>query len=41
MSSGYGGIYANGFRQVVGLVIALIVIGAFFPSLVGYGYGAN
>ncbi|MBM7866041.1 hypothetical protein [Heliomicrobium gestii] len=28
----------GGFGVVAGLVIALIVIGAFYPSIVGFGY---
>ncbi|MBM7865977.1 hypothetical protein [Heliomicrobium gestii] len=31
----YGG---TGFGVVAGLVITLIVIGAFYPSIVGFGY---
>ncbi|WP_268892117.1 hypothetical protein [Heliobacterium mobile] len=27
-----------GFSTVVGLVIALIVIGAFYPAIIGVGY---
>ncbi|WP_268894844.1 hypothetical protein [Heliomicrobium undosum] len=37
MANGCGGFW-GGFGVVAGLVIALIVIGAFYPSIVGYGY---
>ncbi|WP_268892001.1 MULTISPECIES: hypothetical protein [Heliobacterium] len=38
MSCG-GAVFGNvGFATVVGLVIALIVIGAFFPAIIGVGY---
>ncbi|WP_268894865.1 hypothetical protein [Heliomicrobium undosum] len=38
---GYGGYVGTGFGVVAGLVITLIVIGAFYPNIVGFGYGAQ
>ncbi|WP_279286943.1 hypothetical protein [Heliobacterium chlorum] len=37
MGAAVGGGYV-GFPTVVGLVIALIVIGAFYPAIIGVGY---
>ncbi|WP_268892116.1 hypothetical protein [Heliobacterium mobile] len=37
MGCAVGGGYV-GFSTVVGLVIALIVIGAFYPAIIGVGY---
>ncbi|WP_268894841.1 hypothetical protein [Heliomicrobium undosum] len=36
-----GGFFNNGFAVVAGLVIALIVIGAFYPEIAGFGYGGQ
>ncbi|ABZ84254.1 hypothetical protein HM1_1684 [Heliomicrobium modesticaldum Ice1] len=37
MAHGYRGFWGS-FGVVAGLVIALIVIGAFYPTIIGYGY---
>ncbi|MBM7866927.1 hypothetical protein [Heliomicrobium gestii] len=35
------GFFGSGFGVVAGLVIALIIIGAFYPSIVGFGYSGD